>query len=314
MTNILNITNGDSAVDIMTEAGVEGDFLPWRDVLHEGAVPAGLSLEAFSEVRTEYLSSHKYGSFKNILQSFAERDEVMVNLEKYDKVVLWFEHDLYDQLQLLQILDFLKHNPNSCKLSIICTDNYLGLCTPNEMLALRAFETEVTDTLLVLGSECWQAFTSGTPLAWQGLLEKDTSLLPFLEGAVVRLLEEYPSVKNGLSRTENVALDIIAKGEECRPGRMFGLYYETEERKFLGDSSFWNILREMLESNPPLLSINMPLQPINPDQCIEITKLGREVREGKKSWLDVEAINKWIGGVHLTSDNVWMWDGKKMVQ
>lgn len=312
MTNILNITNGDSAVDIMKKAGVEGDFLPWRDVLHEGCVPAGLSMEAFSEVRSEYLASQGYGSFENIEKSFAERDEVMANLEKYDKVVLWFEHDLYDQLQLLQILDFLKQNPITCELSIICTDNYLGLCTPKEMLALKEFEVEVIDDILVLGSECWEAFTDTTPLAWQGLLEKDTSLLPFLEGAVVRLLEEYPSKKNGLSRTENVALDIIDKGKECRPGRLFGLYYETEERRFLGDSSFWNILSSMLDSKPPLLTINMPLLPINPEQCIEITALGKEVLEGKKSWLEIEAIDKWIGGVHLNSDTIWMWDGEKL--
>ena len=39
MERILNITNGDCAVDIMKKAGINGDFIPWRDVLYDGPVP-----------------------------------------------------------------------------------------------------------------------------------------------------------------------------------------------------------------------------------------------------------------------------------
>ena len=49
MKNILNITNGDCAVETMKKANIAGLFLPWRDVLHEGPVPDDLSLEEFIE-------------------------------------------------------------------------------------------------------------------------------------------------------------------------------------------------------------------------------------------------------------------------
>jgi len=45
MRNILNITNGDCAVEIMKKADIPGTFLPWQDVLHDGPVPERLSLE-----------------------------------------------------------------------------------------------------------------------------------------------------------------------------------------------------------------------------------------------------------------------------
>jgi hypothetical protein len=32
-SRVLNITNGDCAVEIMKKAGIAGDYLPWRDVL-----------------------------------------------------------------------------------------------------------------------------------------------------------------------------------------------------------------------------------------------------------------------------------------
>jgi hypothetical protein len=53
--NILNLTNGDSAVQIMQDAGLPGIFLPWRDVLHEGPVPTDLSLDDLSAVRARFI-------------------------------------------------------------------------------------------------------------------------------------------------------------------------------------------------------------------------------------------------------------------
>ena len=36
---VLHVTNGDSTTATMERAGITGDLLPWRDVLHEGPVP-----------------------------------------------------------------------------------------------------------------------------------------------------------------------------------------------------------------------------------------------------------------------------------
>ena len=106
MTTILNITNGDSTIKIMEQAHIEGDFLPWRDVLHDGPVPAELSLEALSAVRADFIIDRGWGSPQAIKQGFQERDQQLQAFRQYAKVILWFEHDLYDQLQILQILDW----------------------------------------------------------------------------------------------------------------------------------------------------------------------------------------------------------------
>jgi len=317
MSKTLNITNGDSAVDIMKEAKIHGDFLPWRDVLHVGAVPEGLSFEELSQVRADYIIGKDWGTPENIEQSFDERLEVLANIEQYDKIVLWFEHDLYDQLQILQILDWFASRPLLLeRLSMICTENYLGMLSAEEMMSMPQYEVSVTKEQLSLASKAWAAFRSTTPELWHALLSEDTSALPFLEGAVLRMLEEYPSKKNGLSRTAQKALEIVAKGKEKRPGKIFGLYTKTEERLFLGDTVFWDILGEMLVSNPPLLTLrdDMPLLPINPEQVMEITDAGGEVLVGSKSWLDVHTLKHWIGGVYLSVDNVWYWDDKRVVR
>ncbi len=311
MGNILNITNGDCAVEVMKKAGIPGVFLPWRDVLHDGPVPQGLSLEELSQVRAKFIISRGWGTPEEIEKSFIERDEILKSFEEFEKVILWFEHDLYDQLQILQILDwFHENNKNGVNLSLICTDKYLGPLSPSEMKSLFKYEEAVTEKHLLLASKAWSAFRSSSPEEWAGLLNTDASALPFLEGTIIRLLEEYPSVSNGLSRTAQQALKIIAEGEKF-PGKIFGRSQELEDRIFLGDSSFWVILQELLDSSPALLTLSKGKKlslPVTNGQELTITSHGLEVLTGKRNGLEVSTLNRWIGGVHLQANNVWCWN------
>ena len=311
----LHITNGDSAANIMQKAGISGDILPWRDVLHEGPVPAGLSLKNLSDVRARYLSSCSWtGPFEQIRESFKERDDLLSSFHQYEKIVLWFEHDLYDQLQILQILDwFSEQDLDDNTLKMICIDRYLGLLTPAEMAALVNEENDVTGAQLALAKKAWKTFCAPSHQALQDLLNEDTQALPYLDGAIKRLLEEYPDYQNGLSRTENQALLILTSGP-LPPGQLFDKYMETEERRFLGDSSFWDILREMLVSEPPLLTLpeNIELSlPSTPDQLLTISQTGKDVLQGKQNWLDIKPIDRWIGGVHLYQSDIWHWNPEK---
>lgn len=316
MDAILNITNGDSAVTLMKEVGIPGRILPWRDVLHDGPVPDDLSLEKLSEVRVQYLAGQGWGEPGAIRRTFTKRDKELQAYHYYEKVLLWFEHDLYDQLQILQILDWFADNyQGNTKLAIICTEQYLGMATHEQLKALFAFEEEVTEKHLMLAKKAWSAFRSRTPEKWQQLLNEDTSALPFLSGAVQRLLEEYPDCQNGLSRTAQKALEIISRGEK-RPGRIFGCYQETEERRFMGDTSFWVILHQLLESRPALIKLPPGKQltlSTTFDQELSITTAGEEVLAGKRNWLEMVAIDRWIGGVHLTHNNVWCWTPKSRI-
>ncbi|MEE9491779.1 MAG: DUF1835 domain-containing protein [Gammaproteobacteria bacterium] len=313
--DILNITNGDCAVEIMKKAGITGDFLPWRDVLHEGPVTAEKSIQALSQLRIQYITEQGWGKEQDIRNSFIQRDECIESFQSYKKVILWFEHDLYDQLQLLQILDwFSEHRDSPTKLTLICTEQYLGRVSAEEMQQLFHYESPVTDQQFSLARKAWAAFCSPDPTALNTLRSIDTSALPFLQGAVLRLLEEYPDCSTGLSRSARQALEIIAE-KEIQPGRLFGRSQQLEERIFMGDSSFWNILQALLELEPALLEMNdnKPLSlPVNSNQWIRITETGKDVLSGKKNWLASQHNNgRWIGGVHLQAENSWCWDARR---
>ena len=310
--HILNITNGDNAVAMMKQAKITGDFLPWRDVLHEGPVPNDLSLEALSVIRAAFITDQGWGNPQDIKQHFKERDQQLKRAHEYDEVILWFEHDLYDQLQLIQILDwFYQHQPN-VPLSIICVDQYLGRLSPNDMRALQAVKTSVSDDQLKIAHEAWFAFRQKTPHDLQAFLRRDTSVLPFLKGAIERLLEEYPSTVNGLSRTEAQALRVIAKGE-IGAWQVFELNQKAEERVFLGDLIFWEILDRFMMADKPLITLFGQHQSLSSrkDQRFTITPTGLAVLSGKINGLDILGLHRHIGGVYLTAENLWYWDAKE---
>ena len=93
---------------------IPGDYLAWSDALHDGPVPATESLEALSDIRARAMSDSSWGATTTSGCEFAERDRTLAGFRDHDETVLWFEHDLYDQLQLFQLLDWLSR-AGSCR-------------------------------------------------------------------------------------------------------------------------------------------------------------------------------------------------------
>ena len=102
--SLLHVTNGESAGNTLRQTTLGGAVLPWQDVLHEGPVPAGPRSQLL-RARAAFLADCGWGSRRAILSSLERRDGQLTDaLTGGVQVVLWFEHDLYDQLQLLDAL------------------------------------------------------------------------------------------------------------------------------------------------------------------------------------------------------------------
>ncbi len=310
MNRNLHITNGDSALVIMQDAGIEGLILPWRDVLHDGPVPAGLELQELSRLRADYISRVGWGSFDDVLFIFRERDALVLDIDHFANVSLWFEHDLYDQLQILQILDALasKQSGNT-HITLACSDNYLGEMNAAAMLQFQSEQRSVTPDQYILAQAVWSAFREDNPVAWAALRDKDISALPFLRDTVERTLQEFPDSQNGVSRTERQILSIVASGE-ARPWRVFEQNQQQEKRIFMGDSSFWLVINRLLDGPQLLLSLNhgKPGSPPDPTQSLTLTALGERILAGELNWLDLHTPDYFIGGTRCCSKSLWCFD------
>ena len=77
-------------------------ILYWRDVLHEGPVP-DVAPDELRRIRGAFLAQGDASDHANPMSLLAERDRIL-EANREGEYVLWFEADLYDQLQLVQIV------------------------------------------------------------------------------------------------------------------------------------------------------------------------------------------------------------------
>jgi hypothetical protein len=162
----------------------------------------------------------------------------------------------------------------------------------------------VQDDEYVLAGRAWRAFREPTPESFDQLRHSDTHALPFLSGAVRRFLEEYPSTRDGLSRSERRLLEIAEGGS--RLATAFPRMHTGEEAYYIGDLSFMRLIEELAATSPPLLLIA--------DGSFSLTAEGREVVAARKDRVSY-GLDRWMGGVHLQTGKtpIWRWSGSSLL-
>lgn len=299
---MLHVTNGDCAAARIEALHLGGDVLPWRDVLHEGPVPAPATLDSLRPLRARFLAFPSRSPVE-VARELEARDR-RLGAER-EEVTLWFERDLYDQLQLAQILEAFNafrraglHGPP--RLTLIQSDDDLGCMDAARLRALWGARSSVTAAQLDAARRAWQAFASPDPRAIEAVLD-EVGALPFMRAALARHLEEFPSVKDGLSRTERQALDALAAGSRRVRELFTAAHHDREEAIFLGDLVFIDLLTVLASGETPLVRIN--------NDVASLTSAGREVLEGTRDRVETLGLDRWLGGVRLKGRRpAYRWD------
>ncbi|MFI5207384.1 MAG: DUF1835 domain-containing protein [Gemmatimonadales bacterium] len=307
---ILHVTSGDSAAERIRAAGVGGEILSWRDVLHEGPVPGRLGFAQLREVRARFIAERLWGNEADVRAEMESRDAALDGCGECAEVILWFEHDLYDQLQLIQILHrFATQGPDPGRLTLACEAEYIGMMSVERVRALHRRRVPVTRDHVALAAAAWGAFTASEAARISRLLEDDTSALPFLGSALRRHLEEFPAMRTGLSRSEQQALEVIQGGAIPMAEAFPRAHHQREDAVFLGDVVFAWYLERMSRVAVPLLlrEDGTPVTPMRDGEersawwahRVRLTDAGRAVLEGKDNAVALNGIDRWLGGVHL---------------
>jgi Domain of unknown function (DUF1835) len=302
---MLHVTNGDSAAEKLREAGMQGAVLPWRDILHEGPVPAGIDEANLREVRVRYLAEHGWAGEERVRADLEERDARLAQaIIGHDEIVLWFESDLYDMLQLAQVLDRLP--PDVASLVIAGEEEFTGVAelTEDEMrdvfkgrdVAGKARRVAVTEALVREGRAVWRALRNPEPARLAALVD-GTPDLPVLGQAIERLLQQFPWCRSHLNRTERALLKAVDDGAET-PLEAFEAHQRQEERPFMGDTTALAYVRAMRQEPGALLTNRRPFT---------LTDEGRAVLHGQAQWRNRP--ERWLGGVQLPPGKPrWCWD------
>jgi hypothetical protein len=301
--------------------------MSWQDVLHEGPVPA-LPRHELLRLRARFLADCGWGGRQALVSALDRRDRQLLEaLRGGLQVVLWFEHDLYDQLQLLDVLALAHAEQSAPELIVVGSfpgkPGFAGLgeLSAHELETLWPGRRRATEPALRAATDAWAALQAPEPTRLVEWATRDTTSLPFLRPALRRLLEELPDPSDGLSRTQRHALEAVAAGAKTPPAT-FVAAQRLEDSPFLGDAWFYRSLSGLGRGKARLLESAdgeplPPPPPLSDSQRfarlqLRLTASGERTLGGDADRIELLGVDRWVGGTHVTAENPWRWDAAEL--
>jgi hypothetical protein len=323
MERIVHICNGDSTADTLALADLPGDIRVWADALDLGPVLPVSDAEHY-KLRGEFWAARGFGPASDHVKRLADWDRGVDEATAAEEVILWYEHDLFDQLALVRLLSRLARRGLPAQLTIVSIDrhpevpNFLGLgqLKPEQLAELWPRRTPLSRDAIDEATTTWIAIISGDPRALP-FLTKRVKALPFLAGALERQLEEFPDPTSGMSRTERQILAAIARGESG-VSALIRSSQAIDPRYPITDHVLFATLQTLGRAG---FVAGAPSGAHSPEVMREtnvtITTLGRQALAGAIDRVHECGIDEWRGGVHLAGrGTVWRWDSpqRKLVE
>lgn len=216
MANTLHIVNGDSTAEILKKSNLSGDTIVWREMLCEGPVSKIVGNDEFWKKRYAYfeneLSVSKLEYFDKTIKNLIQIEDLPMDVE----VVLWFEFDLFCQVNLLAACNFLLQNfRKDLKYSLVCTgyvkekDRLQSLSdfTIYEFPLLYENRIKLSKPNLQFASDCWEVYAENDIEKLDNFNFKNRKFM-YLQEAIIQHLKRFPA-ENGLNEIQQKTLEII---------------------------------------------------------------------------------------------------------
>ena len=320
MESIVHVCNGESTADSLSLADLPGEIRVWADALDQGPLLPVSDPEHW-KLRDEFWAAR---GLRDAGGRLAAYDHGVDEAARAEELILWFEHDLFDQLALIRLLARLARRGLPAQLTLVSIDrhpevpNFLGLgqLKPEQLAELWPRRTPLSRDAIDEAITAWIAVTAPDPRALP-FLTKRIKALPFLAGALERQLEELPDPTSGLSRTERQVLAAIARGE-ATAGALVAAVHAIDPRYPITDLVLLWTLHVLgrcgfIDGAPDGAPGPAALGSLR----VTVTPRGREALAGAIDRIHECGIDDWRGGVRLTGKGpVWRWDGaqRKLIE
>lgn len=269
MNNILHITSGDRAGDVLAGSGLPGDLLVWHDILYDGPRQAGWPGDEVLAARAVFLEQVTGGGLtrKYVLRVLTDQYQKLATLEASTPIVLWFDACLFDQSMLAHLLVVLRHL-GLRHVELLCVDAFpgiepfdgLGQLEPSQLASLYDRREVVTEELFAFAELVDRAFACQDILQLTDLARRTAAPLPWIAAAAARWLAEQPDPVTGLGRLEQLALSAVRSGCGTPKEIYANVAANDTHPQYWGDITLWAKLNGLAERTPPLLRIEGPAE------------------------------------------------------
>lgn len=305
----------------LASAGLRGDFNVHANPYLQGPVTDAPDwLEQRARFIAEALGPYLDLGYAAVLDRCRDEERRLAAASRdYERVVLWLEHDRYDQFVLLRCLASFAELGVPPQLELVGPNDFpgttrfvgLGQLPPEALRLLWQRRVPIGAAQIAFAQGAWSAFRSSSPGALAELARRGTPELPNLAAALVRHLQELPWVRDGLGLTHRLLLQALAEHGAQPAGRLVGLVmHDYDPLPGLGDIGYDALLREMAAGAEPLVlrggeSTHAAWQ----RDAVALTDAGRAVLAGERDWLAFAQPERWVGGVRIAAGRRnWRWN------
>ncbi|MFH1804811.1 MAG: DUF1835 domain-containing protein [Pseudomonadota bacterium] len=307
----LHIRCGTDIRHALQIAGFQGNFHEFSDPFCQGPIPDA-PLPVLMQTRADFISA-AFGIPPAEAMDRQQRAYAgLMQAGDYARVVLWFEHDSFDQLILAFLLDFFGALHLPARLELICVDkvpgvaDFVGLGQLSPEMLRKLWDNargQVTDAHYDLGKKVWRAIRASDPAELATIAKSDTRPVRLMARALERHLAELPAIENDLGLTQKLVLEILDEAGPFPASRVFGrLMRGKEPLPFLGDMMFWHLLDDLANTTVPLIDGAQDSGVAWPDRILTLTDTGKQVLGGQKRFFEFYQGTRWVGGVKITAD------------
>ncbi len=317
----LHIRCGHDIQTLLPKAGFQGDYLAWIDPYCVG--PLATDYQTRLEQRAEFVVSHYLNEMPQMTATvdavIADEKSNMTQLNdtRYERIVLWVEHDSYDQFMLVYLLAHMPLQQRD-KLELIEIEDFpgserfrgLGQLPAEALRSCWSQRRKVTAEMTQSAEQVWLILCEPSPKALLQLssLEHTASdvarNLPHIKPALYRHLQELPHQHSHLSLTQRLGFKALTElGSTVTLAEWFRRYTEHEPLPFLGDLMFYAVMKPFSETDTPWIAIEESDQGYQQHQ-ITFTDVGIKAIEDGWAW---HGAFEWVGGIN-PAEEFWCWD------
>ncbi|MFS4468253.1 DUF1835 domain-containing protein [Maribacter sp. 2210JD10-5] len=292
MSSLLHITNGDSFTERLQQLNLKGDVITWREMLCEGKTLTNVGSESFWKTRFEFLHKNYKVSKSWFIEKTLKEYRSLCNHKQQDEIVLWFEYDLFCQVNMLAVISWLLANRKYAQISLVCSgdeddsDKMYGLneLSDEQLLGLYKKKTLLNQDDIEYADYVWQLYCSDNPMRLENLTDFKNYNFDYLGDAIQSHLKRFPSIANGLNAMENNILKQAMEHKHANKKGLLGTLLQNQGNLGFGDSQYERAINRL----KPLFT------GFNP---VRLSKKGKEILEGKTNYYStIQDNDVYLGG------------------
>lgn len=262
MADVLHVACGHCTTRLIEAAGLPGRTQVWADALYDGPVP-DVPDDELVRVRAAFIADGMDVTAEAVEADLRAWRADVDTLTGDDELVLWYEHDLFDQLNLIQLLSRVgRDRPTAARVTLVSIDSFpghpdfmgMGQLEPADIASLFPRREPVTEEQFALAAAAWDAYKGQDRRRIEAFLHRETSALPYLAAALRRYLDELPIEAGGLTRSERRLLEQLSRGPLDIHAAWRGMH-EGERAYYITDSSFWTMVQDLAGRSPALINV-----------------------------------------------------------